>query len=105
MDDPATRHCFYGSGDIYATTLTGDNKVANAGSRSVEHKAIVGEEKTNIHCGFFGQVLIGQWEAWGCINPADCLSFLNDLPWIFVISQRNKLRVAQMIRTSPFQET
>ena len=38
------------------------------------------------------------------ITPADCLSFLNNPPRIFVISQRNKFGMTQMIRTGPFEE-
>jgi hypothetical protein len=52
VDDPATGHGFYGSSDIFATTLTGDNKVANTGNRSLEHVSIIGEEKTKMHYTF-----------------------------------------------------
>jgi hypothetical protein len=43
VDDPTRGHGFYGSGDIFATTLAGDNKVGDADDRSLEHGGIIGE--------------------------------------------------------------
>jgi len=53
VDDPGVGHGFDRSSDVFVAALAGDDKVTDAGSGSVKHATILGEEKANKVCIFY----------------------------------------------------
>jgi len=47
VDDPGVGHGFDRSSNVFKAALAGDDKVTDAGSGSVKHAIILGEEKAN----------------------------------------------------------